>query len=96
MAPEDVIGVQNEIEFLSHIDHPNVVDLIDLFEDKDNFCMVLEVLPGGDLYEQLKGKHLPEKDIHRLIVPVFDAIFYCHDMGIVHRDLKPDNLLVSL
>jgi serine/threonine protein kinase len=30
------------------------------------------------------------------MIPVFDAVFYCHGMGIIHRDLKPDNLLVSL
>jgi calcium/calmodulin-dependent protein kinase I len=30
------------------------------------------------------------------MVPLFDALIYCHDLGIVHRDLKPDNLLFNV
>jgi calcium/calmodulin-dependent protein kinase I len=29
------------------------------------------------------------------MIPLFDAVFYCHSLGIVHRDLKPENLLLS-
>jgi len=29
------------------------------------------------------------------MVPVFDAVIYCHPLGIVHRDIKPENLLLS-
>jgi serine/threonine protein kinase len=48
------------------------------------------------LYDHLATiKNLAEAEIHRLMIPVFDAVFYCHGMGIVHRDLKPGNLLVS-
>lgn len=27
------------------------------------------------------------------MVPIFDAVLYCHELGIVHRDIKPENLL---
>ena len=30
-----------------------------------------------------------------MMIPLFDAVFYCHEMGIAHRDLKPENLLLS-
>lgn len=73
------------------------MQLLELFEDKDFFCLVLERLPGGDFYTHLAEKQtLPEHDVHRLMVPVFDAVFYCHTLGITHRDLKPENLLVTL
>ena len=29
------------------------------------------------------------------MVPIFDAVFYCHELGIVHRDIKPENLLLT-
>jgi serine/threonine protein kinase len=97
MEEEDLVGLENEVQFLSEIDHPNVVQLLDLHEDKDNFCLVLERVQGGELYDHLaKTRGLVESEIHRLMIPVFDAVFYCHGMGIIHRDLKPDNLLVSL
>ena len=70
---------------------------MEVFEDKHFFCLVLERMPRGELYKHIKTlKYLPEADEHRLMVPVFDAIFYYHGMGIAHRDLKPENLLVSL
>jgi serine/threonine protein kinase len=49
------------------------------------------------LYDYLAERklQLAEEEIYRLMIPVFDAVFYAHGMGIVHRDLKPDNLLVS-
>jgi len=29
------------------------------------------------------------------MVPLFDAVIYCHGLGIIHRDLKPENLLLN-
>ena len=97
MSEDDLVGFQNEVAFLSEIDHPNVVQLLDLYEDDDNFCLVLERLQGGQLYDYLAERklQLSEEEIFRLMIPVFDAVFYAHGMGIVHRDLKPDNFLVS-
>jgi len=37
-----------------------------------------------------------EVEAHKVMVPLFDALIYCHDLGIVHRDLKPDNLLFNV
>jgi calcium/calmodulin-dependent protein kinase I len=34
-----------------------------------------------------------EEQAHKIMVPLFDALLYCHDLGIVHRDIKPENLL---
>ena len=30
-----------------------------------------------------------------MVAPIFDSLFYCHQLGIVHRDIKPENLLFS-
>jgi len=29
------------------------------------------------------------------MIPLFDAVFYCHSLNIIHRDLKPENLLLN-
>ena len=36
-----------------------------------------------------------EKEAKELIMPIVDAIRYCHAQGIIHRDIKPENLLFS-
>ena len=36
--------------------HPNLVALIDLFEDEDNISIVMEYLSGGDLYDYLSAR----------------------------------------
>jgi calcium/calmodulin-dependent protein kinase I len=96
MKDEDVLGLQNEIGIMSTIDHPNVVKLVDTYEDKGHYCLIMELMQGGELFDQLIEKdQLDEKDVHALMVPVFDAVIYCHAQGIVHRDIKPENLLLT-
>jgi len=73
-----------------------VVNLIEHFEGKGHYCLVLEIMKGGELFEQVLEKEtLTEDEVHRLMIPVFDALIYCHSKGIIHRDIKPDNLLLS-
>jgi len=65
-------------------------------EDDQNYAMILELMNGGTLYE-LFGRRiaLDEKEAHRIIAPIFDAVIYCHNMGIAHRDIKPENILLT-
>ena len=43
-------GLRNEIEILSHLDHPNIARAYEVFENKHQIYMVLELCDGGDLY----------------------------------------------
>lgn len=96
MSEEDYIGLYNEVLILQNVDHPNVVKMIEVYEDNTYFCIVLERMKGGEIYSQVCDKNrLDEKTVHRIMVPVFDAVFYCHELGIAHRDLKPENLLLT-
>jgi|TARA_B110000285_G_C15011927_1_gene556928 calcium-dependent protein kinase len=51
MSEEDLIGMQTEIEILKTIDHPNVVKLIDVYEDERHICLVMELMEGGELFD---------------------------------------------
>ena len=100
MTEEDIVGMQNEIEILTNVDHANVVKLIATYEDKGHYCLVMELMEGGELFEALlQQESLDEKDVHSLMVPVFDAVIHCHTCNagnpIIHRDIKPENLLLS-
>ncbi|KAI5694342.1 hypothetical protein M8J76_004772 [Diaphorina citri] len=74
--------------------HPNIVQLIETFEDKHKVYLVMELVTGGELFDRIveKGSYT-EKDASMLIRQVLEAVDYMHEQGVVHRDLKPENLL---
>ena len=53
MTEEDRIGLINEIDILKQVDHPNIVKLIDVYEDATTFSLVLELMTGGEVSEIL-------------------------------------------
>ncbi|AGP34064.1 serine/threonine-protein kinase [Sorangium cellulosum] len=79
------------------IQHPNVIEVLDVFEDDDHTpVMVMELLRGEPLSALRRRRgalHLHEAA--RLLSPVAAALRAAHDKGIVHRDLKPDNIFLS-
>lgn len=96
MQQEDVLALQTEVEILSQVDHPNVVKLFEVWEDKNSFYLTMEIMTGGELFDRIVEKdHYSEKEAADTIRPIVDAIRYCHKMGVAHRDLKPENLLYA-
>lgn len=78
------------------MDHPNIVKLIDLFEDERHICIVMELLQGGELFNQIIQKdQFSEHEAREAVKVIIDAISYCHSYGIIHRDIKPENLLLA-
>ena len=51
MTEEDLAALHVEIEILKTVDHPNIVKLIDIFEDERHVCLVMELLLGGELFD---------------------------------------------
>ena len=49
MTEEDRIGLLNEIDILKQVDHPNIVKLMDVYEDSQSFSLVLELMTGGEV-----------------------------------------------
>lgn len=96
MNEEDNIALQTEIDILKQVDHPNIVKLFDVYEDNENYFLVMELMTGGEVFDVLLEKEqFSEKEVRDIITPIMDAIKYCHSLGIVHRDIKPENLLFS-
>ena len=84
---------------MSKCDHPNIVKLIEIYEDKRHYELIMEELEGGTLTERLlekmeeEGETFSEKDAAIIFKQIISAINYCHAQGIVHRDLKMENVL---
>ncbi|KAJ8923841.1 hypothetical protein NQ315_010423 [Exocentrus adspersus] len=81
-------------ELLGTLKHPNIVQLLETFEDKSKVYLIMELVTGGELFDRIveKGSYT-EKDAADLIRQVLEAVDYMHEQGVVHRDLKPENLL---
>jgi len=70
------------------------VKLYEIYDSKDKFYMVMELMHGGELFDRIvEEEFFSEKLASDTIRPIIDAIRYCHAMGISHRDLKPENIL---
>ncbi|XP_037788437.1 calcium/calmodulin-dependent protein kinase type 1 isoform X1 [Penaeus vannamei] len=87
-------SLENEIKVLRRLQHPNIVQLMETYEDREHVYLIIELVTGGELFDRIveKGSYT-EKDASHLIRQVLEAVDYMHDQGVVHRDLKPENLL---
>eukprot|EP00354_Favella_ehrenbergii_P001237 CAMPEP_0170471980 /NCGR_PEP_ID=MMETSP0123-20130129/14092_1 /TAXON_ID=182087 /ORGANISM="Favella ehrenbergii, Strain Fehren 1" /LENGTH=138 /DNA_ID=CAMNT_0010739955 /DNA_START=60 /DNA_END=477 /DNA_ORIENTATION=- len=48
LTEDDKVGLQNEIDILKQVDHPNIVKLFDIYEDDKYFFLVMELMQGGE------------------------------------------------
>ena len=91
-------GFLREARATVQLDHPNVVDVLDMGEDGwDTVYLVMELLDGPTLRDVLleRGK-LSEEDALGIMLPLLDALEKAHELGIVHRDFKPENIMLPL
>ncbi len=81
----------------SAVQHPNVVEILDVFELEDQTpAMVMELLDGESLGQRLRRvRTLSIEEMAKLLVPAVAAVGAAHALGIVHRDLKPDNIFLA-
>eukprot|EP00826_Nyctotherus_ovalis_P013410 TRINITY_DN1361_c0_g3_i1.p1 TRINITY_DN1361_c0_g3~~TRINITY_DN1361_c0_g3_i1.p1 ORF type:complete len:609 (-),score=189.75 TRINITY_DN1361_c0_g3_i1:486-2312(-) len=96
MTTQDLELVKQEIEIMKILQHPNLIRLLDVFENTDYIYIVMEVMEGGDLFGYLEKRHfrLPERTAARIVHSLAAGLYYLHNYGVVHRDLKPENVLM--
>ena len=88
--------MQNEITTLKQVDHDNIVKLYDVFEDRHKLHLVMEFLPGGELFARIcEYDHLSEAVAAKILKQILSALDHMHDKNILHLDLKPDNILFA-
>ncbi|KAK2725597.1 serine/threonine kinase SAD-1-like [Artemia franciscana] len=88
--------VEREIAIMKLIEHPHVLGLYDVYENRKYLYLVLEHVSGGELFDYLvkKGRLTP-KEARRFFRQIIAALDFCHSHNICHRDLKPENLLLD-
>jgi serine/threonine-protein kinase len=97
---ELLIRLQREVDALQRLDHPNVIQLLDVGEMDLHLgggaYLVMECLPNA-LDRVLRSQYpepLSPMDALRIAYGVVDALVAVHEAGIIHRDVKPSNVLL--
>ena len=85
-----------EAQMMAGMDHPNVVRVLDVFEENETAYYVMENLAGGSLKAKVEAHGpLSEADAEKYIREVADALAYIHSLNTVHLDVKPSNILLN-
>ncbi len=80
------------------LQHPHVVDVLDMGEDEAGTTyMVMELLDGPTLRDILVERGpLSAEDTAAILLPLIGALEKAHELGIVHKDFKPENIILSV
>ena len=85
-----------EIKIMYKVHHPHIMQLINHFEDDNNFFMIMPYASRGQLYTLLKKNvKLEQKMTAQFIRETISAVKYLHEHNIIHRDIKPENILLD-
>ena len=85
-----------EIRTLRSLQHPNIIELYDVYISDDRIYIVMELMSGGELFDYVVQKGtLTEEEASRIVRKVTSALVYMHSRNVIHRDMKPENLLLA-
>uniref|UniRef100_A0A674NM95 BR serine/threonine kinase 2 n=1 Tax=Takifugu rubripes TaxID=31033 RepID=A0A674NM95_TAKRU len=78
-----LLQVEREIAILKLIEHPHVLKLHDVYENKKYLYLVLEHVSGGELFDYLvkKGRLTP-KEARKFFRQIMSALDFCHSHSI--------------
>jgi len=88
--------VMTEVEILSGLHHPNVIEYVNCYETRNHLWVIFEYCAGGDLLRLLKQDHrLPEERVRIFGRQICAGLLHIHSRGIIFCDLKPSNILFT-
>ncbi|KAF7362421.1 AGC/PKA protein kinase [Mycena venus] len=93
---KQVEHTNNEQRMLECVQHPFIINLWGYFQDTANLYMVMDFVPGGELFTLLRrSNRFPDPVAKFYAAEVALALNHLHGLGIIYRDLKPENVLLN-
>ncbi|MBZ3890073.1 Death-associated protein kinase 1, partial [Sciurus carolinensis] len=87
--------IEREVSILKEIQHPNVITLHEVYENKTDVILILELVAGGELFDFLAEKEsLTEEEATEFLKQILNGVCYLHSLQIAHFDLKPENIML--
>jgi serine/threonine protein kinase len=86
---------QHEAQMLGKINHPNVVRVLDFFEEEGIPCLVMEYVAGETLNAIVKRRgYLPENEALQYFRKLAEALHTVHQTELIHCDVHPRNIIL--
>ena len=94
--PEYVTRFYKEGQAAGKLNHPNIVQAVDVGEAGGYHYFVMEYVEGKTIYDDLAaGKIFSENEAIDIIIQVARALAHAHSCGLIHRDVKPKNIMIN-
>ena len=93
--PTTLARFEREARAVAALAHPNILDIHDFGHEGDLAFIVMELLEGETLRQQLAGAAIPWRRALEIGLDIAEGLASAHTHGIVHRDLKPENVFVT-
>jgi eukaryotic-like serine/threonine-protein kinase len=84
-----------EAKATSVLNHPNIVTVHGITQERDTDFIVMEFVSGKTLDQAIGSKPLPLKQAVKYGLEIADAVAAAHAAGIIHRDIKPSNIMIT-
>ena len=93
---KEVHLVKRELDIIPKFAHPNVIHVKCIFEDENNYYIIMDYCENGELFDYIVKHHsLTEDETALFFYQLINGVEHIHSKHVVHRDLKPENLLLT-
>ena len=93
--PQEKERFLSEARLVASLDHPNILRIYSIAEEKGEIYLIFEFIEGKTLDEWTQGRKINLPQALQVYKAVAQALDYAHAKGVIHRDLKPSNIMIG-